>query len=74
MCFYSYNRQLEVFTPESRLDGEFFDFDLTEDAGAARMLKVIEDVKEMCRELLGKLKVREDNTSWSSRLWSELFE
>jgi hypothetical protein len=73
MAFYSYNRQLEVFTPESHLQGQFFDFDLTEDAGAGHMLKVIEEVKDMCRELLGELKVRADNTSWTSRLWSVLF-
>jgi hypothetical protein len=74
MAFYSYNRQLEVFTPESHLWGQFFDFNLTEDAGAGHMLKVIEEVRDMCRELLGDLKVRADNTSWRSQMWSVLFD
>jgi hypothetical protein len=72
IAFYSYDRENEVFTPESHLQGQFFDFDLTEDAGAVRMLEVVEEVKGMCRELLGKLKTefRGDDSSWMSRLMS----
>ena len=74
MAFYSYDRELEVFTPNSRLQGQFFDFDLTEEAGAVRMLKVLKEVKDMCRELLGGLKAMPDQSTWRARLWSALFE
>jgi hypothetical protein len=49
--FYSYDRELEVFTPESQ-QPVCFDFDLAEQSGAVRMMEVVEEVKDVCRQLI----------------------
>ena len=54
VTFYRYEWDKGLFMPES---GQVhFDLDLKEENGAARVLEVAEDIKRMCRALIGKLK------------------
>jgi hypothetical protein len=52
----SYDREQEIMTPGSEQQLRF-DFDLKDKSGADSLLSVVEDVKNMCRELVGELKV-----------------
>jgi hypothetical protein len=54
VAFYSYDREQQVITPDHGY--VFLDQDLRVVDGAAGMVEVAEDVKRMCRELIGKLK------------------
>jgi hypothetical protein len=53
---YRYDHAQEVMTPGSEQQLHF-DFDLKDESGADRLLSVVEDVKNMCREVVGELKV-----------------
>jgi hypothetical protein len=54
VAFYCYDREQEVFVPE--LGQLCFDLNFMEGDGATRMIEVAEDVKNMCRGVIGKLK------------------
>jgi hypothetical protein len=51
ITFYRYNREQNLISPQSNI--VHFDFDLVDDDGAACLLEVAEDIKDMCRELGG---------------------
>ena len=54
ITFYRYDRQEGVFAPKSQEQPS--DIDLTEKDGVAQMLKAMEEVKDICRNLIGVLK------------------
>jgi hypothetical protein len=50
--FYSYDRNPEVFTPESHLQGHFFSFDLKEEEGAVCVLQVVKKIKDRYKKIV----------------------
>jgi hypothetical protein len=73
IAFYRYDRNLDVFTPESHLQGQFNDFDLTEERGAVRYLQAVDEVKA-CREAIKTMEAcRWERASWMERFMIIVF-
>jgi hypothetical protein len=62
IAFYSYDREQQIISPPlsrqiTRPSRVHFDFNLMDDDGATRLLEVVEEIKDMCREVVGDLNV-----------------